>query len=214
MATAYVSTMTSGPSPDPPSVGPPPVGGVVVGADRREVVDVDALRSRVLEGGGDAAPLVVAERVGDRAAREVGGQRVVALGGLELGDRGRVRRHGGVVLALAREQSHARQSSGSDADRVRSGGSAERVRVGAGAGAAVEPGQRLEVVVAEGEAEDLDVLGDPRRGDRPRQHDVAELDVPAQDELRGGDLVLGGELDDDRVVEQAGADAPAGSTPR
>ena len=65
----------------------------------------------------------------------------------------------------------------------------EPVGVGAGpAGlAAVEPGDPLDVGGLELEVEDLEVLADPLRRDRLREHDVAALDVPAQDHL-GGDL--------------------------
>src|SRR5947209_5989393 len=61
----------------------------------------------------------------------------------------------------------------------------EGVRVRPGAAAVVELADRRHVLVVELEAEDVDVLPDPRRRGRLREHDVPELQVPAQHHLRG-----------------------------
>src|SRR6478752_3216172 len=63
----------------------------------------------------------------------------------------------------------------------------ERVGVRAGAAllAAVETGDPRDLVVAEREVEDLEVLLHPLGVHRLREDDVAALDVPAQGHLRG-----------------------------
>ena len=74
------------------------------------------------------------------------------------------------------------------------GGSAgEGVGVGTDPHAPVQRGDHLVVVGGELEAEDVDVLPDPGRGDRLGEHDVAALDVPAQHHLGWG---LAGALGD------------------
>ena len=50
--------------------------------------------------------------------------------------------------------------------------------------AGLEPGERRHVRVVQREVEQRDVLPDPRRGDRLRDHHVAQLQVPAQHDLR------------------------------
>ena len=57
--------------------------------------------------------------------------------------------------------------------------------------------------VGELEAEDVEVLGDPRRRDRLRDHLAALLEVPAQHHLRRRLAVRGGDLADHRVLEGA-----------
>ena len=52
--------------------------------------------------------------------------------------------------------------------------------------ALVQRGDRRHVVLGQLEVEQLEVLGDPRRGGRLGEDDVAPLDVPAQGDLSGG----------------------------
>jgi hypothetical protein len=77
----------------------------------------------------------------------------------------------------------------------------ERGWIGTGALPGIEglnPGHRL---VVECEVEDPKVLLDAFRHHGPRDHDVTELQVPSQDDLRGRLAVGGGELRNHRVVE-------------
>lgn len=67
----------------------------------------------------------------------------------------------------------------------------------------VQPGEGGQIRVVQHEVEDVDVLGDARGGDGLRDDDVADLEVPAQHHLGGGPAVLGGELGDRRVLQQA-----------
>src|SRR3954452_25168752 len=77
----------------------------------------------------------------------------------------------------------------------------ERVRVRPGALAGVELLDRGHLVVGELEAEDVEVLRDALRRHRLGDHDAAELDVPADDDLAGGAVVRLGDAGDHRVVE-------------
>src|SRR5215469_10967234 len=69
----------------------------------------------------------------------------------------------------------------------------ELVRVRAGALVLVQQRDVLDVGGGQLEVEDVDVLPDPVPGDRLGEHDVASLDVPAQDNLSRG---LAGSLGD------------------
>src|SRR6476619_8307403 len=82
-----------------------------------------------------------------------------------------------------------------------SGARVELVGVGPGALVAVEALDRRQVVSVELEAEHVEVLRDPRRGDRLGDDDVPELQVPAQDHL-GGRAVVPARYTGDGVVLQ------------
>src|SRR5690606_21550288 len=58
-----------------------------------------------------------------------------------------------------------------------------RIRVGADAPILVDVGDRLHLIGREGEVEDVEVLTDPLRVRGLRDRDVAELHMPAQDDL-------------------------------
>src|ERR1700755_107350 len=68
--------------------------------------------------------------------------------------------------------------------------SGEGAGIGAGAMAGIQSGDRRQVVFGEIEVEEVEVLPHPRRGDRLRDHHVAELEVPAQDHLGDGALMV------------------------
>src|SRR5690349_7868941 len=69
--------------------------------------------------------------------------------------------------------------------------------------AAVQGVDLGDLVVAQLEVEQPDVLLDALGRRRLREHDAAALDVPAQRDLRGGPADLVGDGGDDRVVEDA-----------
>ena len=75
-------------------------------------------------------------------------------------------------------------------------------------------GDRRDLVVGELEAEDVEVLRAAARGRRLRDRQRAELHVPAQDHLAGGDAVRLGGRGDRGLRRAAPAACPAGSTPR
>src|SRR5215469_13216443 len=79
----------------------------------------------------------------------------------------------------------------------------ELVRVRAGALVLVQQRDVLDVGSGQLEVEDVDVLPDPVRGDRLGEHDVAPLDVPAQDDLSRGLAGPPGDGLDDRVAKDA-----------
>jgi hypothetical protein len=60
---------------------------------------------------------------------------------------------------------------------------AERLGIGAAARAGVERVDGDDLVGAQGEVEDVGVLGDATRVDRFRDDRVTEVDLPAQDDL-------------------------------
>src|SRR6185312_3640447 len=71
--------------------------------------------------------------------------------------------------------------------------SAESLGVRAGAMAGLEAGDRRQVVFAQLEIEEIEVGADPLRGHRLRDHHVAQLQVPTQDHLGDGRLMVGGD---------------------
>ena len=76
--------------------------------------------------------------------------------------------------------------------------------LGAAAAAGVEPVDRGELVVGEVEVEDVEVLRDPGRLGRLRDHRAALLDAPAQHHLGRALAVRLGDAGDDRVLQGAG----------
>src|SRR5690349_135179 len=85
--------------------------------------------------------------------------------------------------------------------RYRRLGRGERLRVGADPVALVERADGAHLLVVELEAEDVEVLGDSLGRHRLRDHDVAELEVPADHHLTRGLAVPLRDLDDRGVVE-------------
>src|ERR671919_697721 len=79
----------------------------------------------------------------------------------------------------------------------------ERVGVWTGAAALtlVERGDLLHIAGVELEVEQFEVLPHARWRHRLREHDVAALDVPPQDDLRRGFADLVGDLGDGGVIE-------------
>src|SRR5690606_39152409 len=82
-------------------------------------------------------------------------------------------------------------------------GAVQPGRVRAEAPVLVQRADRREVLGVQGEVEHVDVLPDPRRRHGLRDHDVAELEVPAQHHLGRGALVLARDGDDRRDLQQA-----------
>src|SRR5689334_12049491 len=80
--------------------------------------------------------------------------------------------------------------------------SSKRVWIGAGALATFQFPESVHLVRAQLEVEQPEVLIDPRRCRGLRDHDGAELDVPAQHDLGGGAVVRRGDPFDHRIVEQ------------
>src|SRR6201995_336925 len=91
---------------------------------------------------------------------------------------------------IAKREPPTRKAAAATAFALRSA-EARRVRTGAVAG--IESGDRRQVVLGQLEVEEVEVLAHPRRGDRLRDHHVAELQVPAQDDLGDGAFVVGGD---------------------
>src|SRR4051794_29223619 len=77
----------------------------------------------------------------------------------------------------------------------------EGVRIGADPLALVQAIETLDLVARELEVPELEVLLDALRSDRLGEHDVADLDVPAQHDLPGRPAVSLGDLGDHGVVE-------------
>src|ERR1700743_1859937 len=84
---------------------------------------------------------------------------------------------------IANREPPTRKAAAATAFALRS---AEARRVRAGPVAGIETGDRRQVVFGELEVEDVEVLADAGRGDRLRDHHVAELQVPAQGHSGGG----------------------------
>src|SRR6185312_12868843 len=80
-------------------------------------------------------------------------------------------------------------------------GADERARVGADALAPVERVDRPHLISGELEVEHVEVLADSLRRDRLRDHDVAELQVPANHDLPRAAPVTLGDLYDRGLVE-------------
>src|ERR1700742_1072220 len=91
---------------------------------------------------------------------------------------------------IANREPPTRKAAAATAFALRS---AEALGIRAGPVAGIESGDRRQVVFGELEVEDVEVLAHPRRGDRLRDHHVAELQVPAQDHLGDGAVVVGGD---------------------
>src|ERR1700755_2209342 len=91
---------------------------------------------------------------------------------------------------IAKREPPTKKAAPATASALRS---AEARGVRAGPVAGIESGDRRQVVFGELEVEDVEVLPYPRRGDRLRDHHVAELQVPAQDHLGDGAVVMGGD---------------------
>src|SRR5215475_9700569 len=90
---------------------------------------------------------------------------------------------------IANSEPPTRNAPAATAFALRSG---EGVRVGSGAVAGIESGDRRQVVFGQLEVEEVEVGADPLRGHRLRDHHVAELQVPAEDHLGDGLVVVGG----------------------
>src|SRR5919199_1680160 len=73
--------------------------------------------------------------------------------------------------------------------------SVEAVRVRADAQAAVQPGEGRQILVCELELHRAQVLLDPRRGHRLRNHDVTDRQMPREHDLGGRRVVLLGDPD-------------------
>ena len=76
------------------------------------------------------------------------------------------------------------------------------VRIGAEADPGFQPGERRHVRVAQLKIEQRDVLPDPRRSGRLRDHHVAQLQMPAEHDLGGGPVVQACQLRDDWTVQR------------
>ena len=117
--------------------------------------------------------------------------------------------HGAHPRAARRRRQDAAPAS-AEATPRHTDGAVSRRRPGRGRCAPPRSSGRegRQVVGVELEAEDVEVLRDPARGDRLGDHDVAELEVPAQDRLGRRDPVLVG--DAARSPSSARTDATGG----
>src|SRR4051812_27812441 len=86
------------------------------------------------------------------------------------------------------------------------------LRVAPGRATGVERAHQLEVLWAEGEVEQRDVLRDPLTRRSARGERQALLEVPAQHDLRGADAVPARELADDGIAQEP--PVPAERPPR
>src|SRR5437763_328146 len=75
-------------------------------------------------------------------------------------------------------------------------GQGKEIRIGPRALAGIQVGDPPQVLGAEFEVEELEVLLDPRGACRLRDDHVAQLDVPAQHDLGRGPRELLGDVDD------------------
>jgi len=123
----------------------------------------------------------------------IGGLMSAALGAMTSGDAS-----GGLSLgpnAPARRPDHVM------AGLPRSAGAVEGVRVGSNTLPGLHGGDRRHVVIAQCEVEDVDVLGDAGRCHRLGDHDVAELQMPADHDLSGRTRVCLRRRDDHWILE-------------
>src|SRR5947199_286764 len=92
----------------------------------------------------------------------------------------------GFINGIPCTPSAAAAASNEPRPQASGSGDRESVRIRTRPLTSVELGQPAHPLGTKLEVEDVEILFDPRRGDRFRNHRVAQLDVPAQHDLRRG----------------------------